>query len=55
MFSRFDWSGIISNVIGFNSAPLWDKIKRVFEEYAIKGFRLEWIPTNMVGSIQQDA
>lgn len=50
VFSRYDWSGIVQSVVGFDSAPLWTRIRRVFEEYAVKGFRLEYIPTNVVGS-----
>ena len=49
VFSRFDNEGIIGPNFGFNSAPLWSKIRNVFEEYAIKGFRLEYLPTNTVG------
>lgn len=48
-FARYDWEGIIGDNYGFNSAPLWAKIRNVFEEVAVKGFRLEWLPTNTVG------
>lgn len=50
VFTRYDFGGIVQQVEGFNSAPLWTRIRRVFEEYAVKGFRLEYIPTNYVGS-----
>ena len=50
VFSRYDYGGIVQSVEGFNSAPIWLRLLRVFEEYAIKGFRLEYIPTNYVGS-----
>jgi len=50
-FSRYDFGGIIASVWGFNNSPLWRRIRTVFEEYAVKGFRLEWIPGNIDGRV----
>lgn len=44
-----DFQGIIQNVYGINSPPLWARTSRLFEEYAVKGFRFEYIPSNLRG------
>lgn len=49
-FPRFDYGNVNNELYGFDSSPLWDRLVRVFEEYAIKGFRMEYLPTNYVGS-----
>jgi len=49
VFSRFDYKGIIANVIGINSPPRWTQVRKNYEEYAVKGLSVKWIPTNMVG------
>lgn len=49
MFSRFDYSGIVANVYGINDPPLWARTAPLFEEYAVTGFKLEYIPTNLKG------
>lgn len=50
-FARFNYgTGSATQLYGFNQADMWNRIARVFEEYAIKGMRLEYVPTNYVGS-----
>lgn len=48
-FARYDYAGLVANVFGINSAPLWPKIAPLFEEYSVTGFRLEYIPGNIHG------
>ena len=50
-FSRMDWASLVpgSTQYGINTPPLWARADRLFEEYAVKGFRLEYIPTNVMG------
>lgn len=50
-FSRYDYGGIIASVNGFNNTPLWPRVKPLFEEYAITGFRFEYIPSNGRGMV----
>lgn len=48
-FSRFDFEKLpaaSTTVFGINSTPLWDRIRPLFEEYAVTGFKLEFIPSN---------
>lgn len=52
VFSRFDYEGIIQNVYGINTPPLWDRAAQLFEAYAVKGFSLEWVPTNVSSTTQ---
>ena len=48
-FSRFDYKNLSnSSVYGINSPSLWDRAAALFEAYAVKGFTLEYIPTNFV-------
>lgn len=49
VFSRFDFEGIVQSVYGINSTPLWPRVSPLFEEYAVKGFRFEYIPSNLRG------
>lgn len=50
-FSRYDYRNLSgSQVFGINSPSLWDRAAVLFEAYAVKGFTLEWIPTNIVAS-----
>lgn len=48
VFARYDYEGIVANVFGINSPALWNRASLLFEEYAVKGFSLEWTPTNIV-------
>lgn len=41
--------GIISNVNGFNNAPRWAQIRSDYEQYAVRGLKIEWVPTNISG------
>ena len=52
VFSRMDFGGIISQVIGINNPSGWSRAANFFDEYAVTGFRLEWIPSNIVGVVQ---
>lgn len=44
-------SGIVQNVYGFNSSPRWDQIKFDYEQIAITGMKVEYIPTNARGLV----
>lgn len=50
-FSRYDFGGIVQNVNGFNNTPLWPRASALFEEYAVTGFRFEYIPSNGRGTV----
>lgn len=50
VFSRYDYSGIVSANYGVNSAPRWAAVHSNYEQYAVTGFALKWIPTNGVGT-----
>lgn len=52
-FSRFDYQGIIANVIGINSPPRWAQVKRNYEQYAVTGFAVKFVPANNQGLILQ--
>ena len=39
----------MTNVFGFNNAPRWAQIRTDYEQYAVKGLKLEYIPTNSRG------
>ena len=51
VFSRFDFQGLVTNVWGINSPPLWARAAPLFEEYAVKGLTLEWLPSNQVAAV----
>lgn len=53
MLSRYDYAGIIANVYGINTPALFNRAAQLFEEYAVKGFSLEWTPTNLVATDAQ--
>ena len=46
-----DYAGIVSQVYGINSPAGWANAASFFDEYAVTGFRLEWIPSNVVGVV----
>ena len=48
-----DYSGIIANVFGINTSPSWSGFASSFDEYAVTGFRLEFIPGSVTGTGQQ--
>lgn len=48
MYARFDQGGIVANVKGVNNPPLFTRCARLFEEYAVKGFSLEWSPNSVI-------
>lgn len=39
--------GLIANVYGFNNAPRWANCYLLYEEYAITGMKVKWIPGNI--------
>lgn len=48
VYSRFDQGGIVTGVRGVNTPTLYARCARLFEEYAVKGFSLEWSPNNII-------
>ena len=40
-------SGIISDVFGYNSAPIFVNQYRQWEQYAILGVSIRWTPSNV--------
>lgn len=48
VYARYDQGGIIANVKGVNTPTLFARCARLFEEYAVKGFSLEWSPNNVI-------
>lgn len=48
VFARYDQGGIVTGVQGVNTPPLFARCARLFEEYAVKGFSLEWAPNNII-------
>jgi len=41
----------VANVYGFNNCTLWERVKVLFDEYAVMSFMFEYQPTNMVGEM----
>lgn len=50
-FARFDYAGIVSDVIGINSPPRWAQVKRNYEQYAVTGFSMRFYPANVTGTV----
>ena len=51
-FSRFNFKDLDNTtVFGINSPPIWARAITMFDEYAITGFRIEYIPSNIMGSV----
>ena len=52
-----DWASLVpgSTQYGINTPPLWRRASPLFEEYAVKGFRFEYIPTNVMGMAEDQA
>ncbi len=52
-WSRMDYGGLGSptalDVQGFNQTPVWPRIKMMFEQYAVTGMRIQYIPSNLAG------
>ena len=49
-WSRMDYANLNGlEVMGFNLSPVWPRIKFMFEEYAITGMRIQYIPSNLAG------
>lgn len=40
---------VVGQTAGFNQTPRWLQVKGDFEQYAVKGLKVEYIPTNCVG------
>lgn len=40
LFARYDFAGLISTNFGINSSPMFGNLAKIFEEYAVTGFRL---------------
>jgi len=40
LFSRFDFAGLVTTNFGINSSPMFNNLAKIFEEYAVTGFRL---------------
>lgn len=51
VFSRFDFSGLISNVKGVDSAPRFNACKANYEQFSITGIKLRWYPSNVTGTV----
>lgn len=48
-FARFQPQALVAEQYGFNSSQRWSQMSRNWEEFAVTGMRIEWIPTNLVG------
>lgn len=48
VYARYDQGGIVSGVKGVNTPALYARCARLFEEYAVKGFSLEWSPNSII-------
>lgn len=48
MFARYDYAGLITNVIGINSAPRFAQVAKNYEQYKVDSFKFEYTPSNMV-------
>lgn len=53
VFSRFDFAGLVADVYGVDSCQRFDRVKGNYEQYAVNGFKFEFIPTTTVGVIPQ--
>lgn len=55
MFSRYDYAGVVVGVYGVNTPHRFDQVKKNYEEYAVTGFKLKYIPSNVRGGVVQDS
>lgn len=49
----FAWQqpgGLVTNVYGFDNTARWTQCYKNYEQYAITGLKLKWIPGNFVGT-----
>lgn len=49
VISRYDFQGVVANVLGINTPSRWAAVKKNYEQYAVTGCKLEYFPTNDVG------
>lgn len=46
VFSRFDYEDLNNTTTyGINTSTRWDQVVRNYEEYAVTGFKVKWIPS----------
>ncbi len=50
VFSRYDYAGIVQSVYGINSPVRFNMVRGNYEQYAVTGFKLTWVPTNVTGN-----
>ena len=49
----FAWqqpAGVLANIYGFDSSTRWTQTYRNYEQFAVTGMKLKWIPGNVRGS-----
>lgn len=52
VFSRYDYEGLFSQSnYGVNSGPRWAAVKKNYEQYAVTGLKVKYIPTGVMPTI----
>ena len=49
-FARFEGQSNVLNQYGINSSGRFNSVQPLYEQYAVTGMTLEWIPSNLNGS-----
>lgn len=55
IFARYDYAGIIGSNYGINSPARWAQVAKNYEQYAVTGFKVKYIPTSAQPIIQNGA
>lgn len=54
-FSRFDYDNLNASIVyGINSSERWPKLYSDYEEYAVTGVKIKWVPSGQVINGQTD-
>lgn len=53
-FAWMQKEAVVSNIYGHTACARYQQLVRDYEQYAITGMRISWIPTNLRGAIATD-
>lgn len=54
-FARFQTAALVTSVYGFNSSAKWASVSQNWEQCAIKGMSLRYMPGNLKGQVDVNA